>query len=86
MAEEAKALVRALVARHGIACDLRPGIIHAAHKPGYVREYHAEAEKLARDYGYDRIEPLDRAGLAALLGSAAYFGGAFDRAGRICIR
>ena len=27
MAEEAKALVRALVARHGIACDLRPGVI-----------------------------------------------------------
>jgi gamma-glutamylputrescine oxidase len=81
MAEEAKALVRALVARLGIACDLRPGIIHAAHKPAYVAEYRAEAEKLARDYGYDQVQPLDRAGLAALLGSEAYFGGAFDRGG-----
>ena len=32
MAEEAKALVRGLVDRHGIACDLRDGILHAAHR------------------------------------------------------
>jgi gamma-glutamylputrescine oxidase len=81
MAEEAKALVRALVARHGIACELRPGIIHAAHRPAHAAEYRAEAEKLARDYGYDLVEPLDRAGLAALLDSPAYFGGALDRGG-----
>ncbi len=81
MAEEAKALVRGLVARHRIDCALRPGIIHAAHKPGYVAEYHAEAEKLARDYGYDAVEPLDRAGLAALVGSPGYHGGALDRGG-----
>ena len=30
VAEEAKALVRGLIARHGIACDLRPGVISAA--------------------------------------------------------
>jgi gamma-glutamylputrescine oxidase len=81
VAEEAKALVRGLVARHGIDCDLKPGILHAAHKPAHVAEYHAEAEALARDYGYDEIEPLDRAGLAAVLGSPAYYGGAYDRGG-----
>ena len=32
LAEEAKALVRGLVERHGIACDLRPGVIHAARR------------------------------------------------------
>ncbi|MFO1208493.1 MAG: FAD-binding oxidoreductase [Amaricoccus sp.] len=81
MAEEAKALVRGLVARHRIACDLRPGIIHAAHRPGFVAEYHAEAEHLARAYGYDMIESLDRFGLRAILGSDGYFGGALDRGG-----
>ncbi len=81
MAEEAKALVRGLVARHGIACDLRPGIVHAAHKAALVAAYHAEAEKLARDYGYAEVEPLDRAGLAALVASPGYFGGSFDRGG-----
>lgn len=81
MAEEAKALVRGLVARHNIECDIHDGILHAAHKAAYVPEYHAEAEKLARDYDYELVEPLDRAGLAAVLGSPGYFGGAYDRGG-----
>jgi gamma-glutamylputrescine oxidase len=79
MGEEAKALVRGLVARHGIACDLRDGIVAAAHKPAYVPEYHAAAEKLARVYGYGQVEPLDRQALAALLGTEACFGGSLDR-------
>ena len=36
MAEEAKALVRGLVARHGIGCELKPGIIAAACRAGEV--------------------------------------------------
>ena len=80
MAEEAKALVRGLVARHGIACDLRPGVIHAACRAGEVAAFHAEAEKLARDYGYDALEPLDRAGIEAhARHRGAYHGGVLDR-------
>ena len=75
MAEEAKALVRALVARHAIACDLRPGVISAACRAGEVAGYRAEAEKLARDYGYAEVEALDRAGIEAMLGTRAYHGG-----------
>ena len=33
--------------------------------PREVPHYRAEAEKLARDYGYAEVEPLDRAGIAA---------------------
>jgi gamma-glutamylputrescine oxidase len=76
---EALGLVKTLVARHGIACDLRPGIIYAAHKPAYVREHHAYAEKLARDYGYDAVAPLDRAETAAALGTQAFHGGILYR-------
>ena len=79
MAEEAKALVRDLVARHAIACDLAPGIIYAAHKPAHAPGYQAYAEKLARDYGYAEAQPLDRAGIAALVGTEAYHGGYLDR-------
>jgi gamma-glutamylputrescine oxidase len=78
-AEEAKALVRDRVARHGIDCDLKDGIIAAAHKPGFVPEYHAEAEKLSRVYGYEALEPLDRDGIRAALGTEAYHGGVLDR-------
>ncbi len=79
MGEDAKALVRELIARHAIACDLAPGIVYAAHKPAYAPEYQAYAEKLIRDYGYAEAEPLDRAGIRALLGSDAYHGGYLDR-------
>lgn len=79
LAEEAKALVRGLVARHAIACDLRPGVIHAARRADEVPHYAAEAEKLARDYGYAAVEPLDRAGIAARIGSDAFHGGLLDR-------
>ncbi|MBA3323855.1 MAG: FAD-binding oxidoreductase [Rhodobacteraceae bacterium] len=77
LAEAARGLVTALVARHGIVCDLRPGIVYAAHKPGYVAAYHRYAAKLAHDYGYESIVPLDRAETAAMLGTAAYCGGIF---------
>jgi gamma-glutamylputrescine oxidase len=84
LAEEAQALVRALVARHGIDCDFRPGIVYAAHKLAYVAEYHAYGEKLARDYGYDGALPLDAVGVAAMLGTEAYFGGLhYPRAGHL---
>lgn len=78
LAEEAKALVKGLVARHAIACDLTPGVLHADHKPGFVAESHAYAEKLARDYDYRSLTPLDRAGIAAAIGSDAYHGGTLD--------
>ena len=81
MAEEAKALLKDLITRHEIACDYRPGLIHAAHKAAFVPEMNAYAEKLARDYGYDQVVPLDRSQTAAALGTEVYFGGALDRDG-----
>ncbi|MBB5222048.1 gamma-glutamylputrescine oxidase [Amaricoccus macauensis] len=79
LAEEAKALVRGLIARHGIDCDLQDGIVAAAHRAAYVPEYHAAAEKLAREYGYGLVTPLDAGEIGALLGTDAYFGGTIDR-------
>lgn len=79
LGEDAKALVRELIARHAIACDLAPGIVYAAHRPAYAPEYQAYAEKLARDYGYPEAEPLDRAAIAALVATDAYHGGYLDR-------
>ncbi len=79
MAEDAKALVRDLIARHAIACDLAPGIVYAAHKPGYAADYQAYAEKLRRDYAYADAEPLDRPAIRALIGSDDFHGGYLDR-------
>ncbi len=75
---ESVALVRDLAARHAPDAGWRDGIIHAAHKPGFVAEQHAYAEKMARDYGYDKVRPLSREEMRAMVGSPAYHGGDID--------
>ncbi|MCB1360959.1 MAG: FAD-binding oxidoreductase [Rhodobacter sp.] len=78
---ESVALTRDLAARHAPEAGYAPGIIHAAHRARYVSEFHAYAEKLARDYDYHDIRPLDRAQMRALVGSPAYHGGDIDMGG-----
>ncbi|MGQ3673151.1 NAD(P)/FAD-dependent oxidoreductase [Xanthobacter sp. TB0136] len=79
LAEEAKALVRDLVSRHAISCDLTDGLILADHKARYVPESHAYAAHLRDTYGYMALEPLDRDQIRALVGSPAYHGGVLDK-------
>lgn len=76
--EEAKALVRALIGKHGIAADWTPGIAHAVSRRRDVTHAHRIAEKLARDYGYGQVEPLSTAAMRDLVDSAAYLGGTVD--------
>lgn len=78
LAEEAKALVKGLIERHGIACDWRAGLIEAVHKRRLVPGEIAYVEKLKRNYGYDPVEWLDRERLAAIIGTPVYFGGRRD--------
>jgi gamma-glutamylputrescine oxidase len=79
LAEEAKALVQSLIADHAMPCTFRPGVAHACRNDREVAAAHAYVEKLRRDYGYDQTEPLDRAGIRALVGSDAFAGGEIDR-------
>ena len=78
LAEDAKGLVRDLVARHGIDCHLKPGIAHACFSAGEVRHEHAYGEHLRARYGYDQITPLDRDQMQALCPSPKYVGGSLD--------
>jgi gamma-glutamylputrescine oxidase len=74
-------LVKSLISNHKINCDFTPGIIHADHRARFVAHSHTYAEKLTRDYGYDKIRPLDRGEIYHLVGSPAYFGGTLDMGG-----
>ena len=78
MGLDAVALVRELASDREVGVPFHDGIIHADHKRSYVRESHAYAERLARDYGYDKLTALDRAGIREILASDAYFGGVLD--------
>lgn len=78
LAEEAKRHVHTLIARHAIACDWRPGLIHAVHKPRYVEPARREVDHLRRDYGAEQLSFLDRAETAAALGTDAYLAATRD--------
>ena len=78
VAEDAKALVKSLIYHHKIDAAWRDGIAHAVWREAEAREEHAYVEKLRRDYGYDRVEPLDRTQLRALVGSEVFAGGSMD--------
>lgn len=79
LAEEAKALVKSLIRRHEIDCDLKPGVAHVASSARDVEDLHAYAAHLDARYGYDRIERLDAAACHDLCPSTAYSGGTLDR-------
>ena len=76
LAEDAKALVRALADEAGV--PVHAGVAHACRSKAEVEHARVMADHLARHYDYDRIEPLDRDGMATALGSAAYAGGDLD--------
>ncbi len=79
IAEEAKALTRSLVVEHAPDAHYRPGVLlakwHRRDMPAALRE----AEHLAREYGYDQLEPLDRNRMRELVGTQVYQGGLLDR-------
>lgn len=78
LGQGAKALVRDLVARHGIDCDLREGIAWAGSSGSSVRDLHGYADHMARVYDYP-LEVLDADGFHGLCPSPLYRGGIVDR-------
>lgn len=78
MAEDAKALVKSLISRHQIDCDLKLGLAWAGSSASDVRGIHDYAAHLQRVYGYDDVSPLDAEAFAALCPSPDYKGGMID--------
>ncbi|PSL21776.1 NAD(P)/FAD-dependent oxidoreductase [Shimia abyssi] len=78
LAEDAKELVKSLIARHNIDCHLKPGVAHACFTDRDVAHEHNYAAHLSSAYGYDQIQPLDRDQMHALCPSPKYVGGSLD--------
>ena len=77
----ANRLVKELIARHGIECDLTPGYLEACWKPAHAAEAMAYPEHVARHYGHQDARPVSRAEMAEMLGTTRYHGGYVDLAG-----
>ena len=78
LGEEAKNLVKQLVAEHAIQCDLKPGLAHPDHKASYADETRSYVEFLQREYAYESVEYLNQQQMADLVGSDTYYGGSLD--------
>ncbi len=78
LGEEAKALVKSLIARHRIDCELKPGVAWAGSSAADVRSIQSYVAQLQDVYGYDQITALDRDSFAAMCPSPDYQGGALD--------
>ncbi|MGL5009541.1 MAG: NAD(P)/FAD-dependent oxidoreductase [Paracoccaceae bacterium] len=78
LGEDAKSLVRDLITRHQMPVTFRPGVAHACWTDAEVHHAHTYAEKLARDYNYPHVEPLDLPAIRQLIGSQAFKGGEID--------
>lgn len=78
LGEQAKALVKARVARHAIECDLKPGILHVNHKRRFVGPDHAYVDMLREEYGYEELRAVSDAEAREMLGTDVYFGGMLD--------
>ncbi len=76
--EDAKALVRDLLSKHGINAAWRNGVAHADWTQSGAQMSQTYARKLRRDYGYELIEPLSRMELRSLVGSDSFQGGMID--------
>ncbi|MEL7100374.1 MAG: FAD-binding oxidoreductase [Pseudomonadota bacterium] len=77
LGQDAKALVKDLIARHDIDCFLRPGVAHAASSAAAMAEARETAEHMHRVYGYDS-KVLEGDDFAAICPSPDYVGGVLD--------
>ncbi len=73
-------LIRALIARHAIACDWVSGQMQVAITPRHDAELHALLE-LNRQYGYAGARYLSRGEVRAVLATRRYIAGLYDPSG-----
>ena len=75
---EAQDMIRELVAKHRIECDLHWGHLHTALKPRQVVELLEHQRELEDDYGYAGTRWLDGDEVRAILRTDRYVGGLRD--------
>jgi gamma-glutamylputrescine oxidase len=81
LSEEAKLTVHDLVGRLPIDCDLKPGLIIAAHNAAALRALTADTEHLTRSYGYAQMRMMGPEETKQHTGSSVYPGARLDMGG-----
>lgn len=76
--EDAKALVKSLIAEHDIDCHLKPGVAWTGSTKSDVAHLHDYAAHLQNTYDYDQVTALSAQECHALCPSPDYKGGMLD--------
>jgi gamma-glutamylputrescine oxidase len=80
LSDESKSLLCDRIAEHDIACDLKHGLVIAAHDRAALRELSQDTEHLSAAYGY-RARMMDATKTAEQLGTDVYPGARWDGGG-----
>ena len=81
MSEEANAVIRERIARFDIQCDYKPGNLLAITRERFLPGIAAEAEHLAKHYGYPGYRMIERDEMRRMVASESYCGGRMDSGG-----
>ncbi len=81
LAQDAKALIRSLVRDKAITCDLRDGLVIAAHDLAALRALEFDTAHLQSAYKDTELRMLDFNAIETALGTKVYPGGRFDAGG-----
>ncbi|KJZ10838.1 oxidoreductase [Marinomonas sp. S3726] len=74
-------LVKDLIEKHQIQCDLKQGVLHVANKAKHCEELKQSVDYKQSKLNYQDIEYLDKAQVSAMLGSDKYHGGEYWKQG-----
>ena len=78
LSEDAKNLVKSLIATQDIDAELKSGVLYADHKARFTEGTRAEVEHLRKAYGYEAMRFVPREEMSQLLGTKSYFSGSLD--------
>ncbi|MFT5452150.1 MAG: gamma-glutamylputrescine oxidase, partial [Enterobacterales bacterium] len=73
-------LVRNLIEKHQIQCELKQGILQLAAKKRDVDYMRQSAAKLQNDYGYEHVRFIEKDEVDQMVGTSNYFAGQLDSA------
>lgn len=76
---QAANLVRELIEKHQIDCDLKQGILHVAAKSADVAYMKQSTANLKNNYGYEQMHFVEKSGVDQMLGSNKYYAGQLDK-------
>ncbi|MEP0519302.1 MAG: FAD-binding oxidoreductase [Hyphomicrobiales bacterium] len=77
LGEEGKKLVHSLVSKHNIDCELKSGLLHAAHKKSYTQEFRDHVAVMNDRFEHP-LSWINQEEAAERLGTSGYFGAIYD--------